>query len=163
MESGENTSETGLLEDLRLIGYMLEAGNMAELLQGAFQCAWPGFSTEFAKALLSSPPLQASHTTVKIFECSSYATPCRVSPVAGSITPQWRCLNTDALALLSLPSMSCCLFLLRSMLRSQLCLWISLQRLLSILLLSSCQLRDQPRRHATLLKDAEMLGRSSVI
>lgn len=27
---------------------------MAELLQGAFQCAWPGFSTEFARMLTRS-------------------------------------------------------------------------------------------------------------
>ena len=71
VESGENTSETGLLEDLRLIGYMLEAGKMAELLQGAFQCAWPGFSTEFAKALLSLPALQASRATVRSLKAAA--------------------------------------------------------------------------------------------
>ena len=79
VESGENTSETGLLEDLRLIGYMLEAGNMAELLQGAFQCAWPGFSTEFAKALLSSPPFQASRTIV--VPLSASAMPRHIVPI----------------------------------------------------------------------------------
>lgn len=58
VEAGENATESGLLDDLRLIGYALEAGSMAEFLQGAFQCAWPGFSAEFARAI--AHPVEAT-------------------------------------------------------------------------------------------------------
>lgn len=57
VEAGTDTAASGLLEGLRLMGHMLEAGSVAESLQGAFQCAWPGFSTDFAR-VLSSPQVR---------------------------------------------------------------------------------------------------------
>ena len=63
---GENTAESGLLESLRLIGYALEADGMAELLQGAFQCAWPGFGADFARAITFTRDAQVGRACFKV-------------------------------------------------------------------------------------------------